>query len=104
MDETNPDLQILKDLVVSTFEKPISTSRRGFFARIELLLKRAVRKCTRFLLKPYADGMHNFQVSAVNAISRLYSQMAFSASGDTGLSRTDSSFTDAKRHRMGSSM
>ena len=38
-----------------SFEEPLETQRKGISGKLVLMIKRIVRKCTRFLLAPYAD-------------------------------------------------
>lgn len=46
---------------VNSFDEPLVTHRKGLSGNLVLLVKRVIRKCTRFLLKPYAERSHVFQ-------------------------------------------
>ena len=71
--------------LTDTFEEPLASHRHksGFFAWIVLHAKRAIRKSTRFLLKPYAEKMYLFQRNTMQilelqlkAIDFLYTKQA----------------------------
>lgn len=53
-------LQLI-DSYPNSFEVPLMTHRKGVFGKIDVLAKCVIRKCTRFLLKPYAENSSIFR-------------------------------------------
>lgn len=76
MEDIRESLISLQNSIVTTFERPLVTHRKGFFGKIDLLLKRVVRKCTRFLFKPYTEGMYKFQNHTLNTLHLIACQFA----------------------------
>lgn len=61
----------LNDSYPNSFDVPIMTHRKGVFGKIDMLAKRVIRKCTRFLLKPYAEKSSIFRNDLLDALRAM---------------------------------
>jgi len=61
----------ISDSFFHPFEEPLITHHKGIFGKIILLNKRVIRKCTRFLLKPYAEKSYLFQNNVFEALETM---------------------------------
>jgi len=62
IDEIRSNIDNMSESLVRTFEEPITSHKHKGLLKISVIYcKRIIRKCTRFLLKPYAEKMFSFQ-------------------------------------------
>ena len=77
LEDLHDNLLQLQRSIENSLDKPIFSHRKGVAAKIELFVKRSIRKCTRFLLKPFADDLHRLQHNLSNAVGLLVNQIDF---------------------------
>jgi len=56
---------------IVTFDGAIVTHRKGLVGKLVVLVKRAIRKCTHFLLQPYAEKSYQFQTKSLETIGGI---------------------------------
>ncbi|MDR1001442.1 MAG: FkbM family methyltransferase [Clostridiales bacterium] len=69
--DAQKSLQMALESLVDSFDGVLVTHRKGIIGKINIFVKRTIRKLMRFLLKPYAEKIYLFQTKSLETVGKV---------------------------------